>query len=78
MGIHVCTMWENDCQLTGFFSGRWGLDDSLEILLTRIVVPLENGKGFVTGDSHDAFVVPAFSDLSRDEGVTDIMEVEVF
>jgi len=71
-------MWENGCGLTSFFGRRGRLDDSLEIVLAGIVIPLENGKGFMTGDRHDALVVPAFPYLPRDEGVMDIMEVEVF
>jgi hypothetical protein len=71
-------MWENFAwSLSHRLPRRIGKHDRFDVFLARIVVALKDCKGLVTGDSHDAFVIPSFPYLSGDKGMTEIMKAQV-
>jgi hypothetical protein len=77
----VCTIWENSFfsqALPYHFLGRFGQHHRLDVFLTGVVVPLEDGKGLEAGNSHNSFVVPAFPYLFGDEGMPEVMKVQIF
>ena len=49
----------------------------LAVFLAGVVVPLEDGKGRVAGNGHDAFVVPSFPDLPGDKSMAKVVKVQV-
>ena len=72
---HVCTMWEN-VRLSYFLGGRGRKDDGFEVVFGGIVIALKDGERFMTRDSHDPFVVPAFTDLSGHKRMSQVVEME--
>jgi len=72
----VCTMWENYPSI--FFGGLAStMTTVLTSSLSRIVVALESRKGSMAGDRHNTLVVPSLAYFSSDEGVSEVMKVEV-
>ena len=76
--FHVCTMWKSfSWSLPYRLPGRVGKHHGFDVVLARVVVPLEDGKGLVTRNRHDAFVIPSFLYLSGHKGMTEIMKAQV-
>jgi hypothetical protein len=71
-------MW-GDCSRRSPYhlSGRVGQYHRLAVFLAGVVLPLEDSKGRVAGNGHEAFVVPPFPDLPGHKGMAKVVKVQV-
>jgi hypothetical protein len=49
----------------------------LNIVLTGVIIALEDGKRLVPGNRHDSLVVPPFPNFPGNEGMTEVMKAQV-
>jgi hypothetical protein len=67
-------MWESRSSAFIDESRRRGKHHCLGVLFARVIVPLKDGKGIVTSNGHDPFIIPAFTNLASNDSISLIIE----
>src|SRR4030095_4321202 len=75
---HVCTVWESCSLVLIDQSRRRGKHHGFDVLFTRVVVALKDGKGLMAGNCHDPLIIPSFSNFPGHKGMPSVMDSQAF